>query len=241
MNLSPPAGMSFRPRSLPCESAGRIGASCTVRMPHRFAQIAFTPAVAEAQTRYGSRDANARIERLGAPDDTLTPDEEEFISARDSFYLASVSETGWPYIQHRGGPAGFLKVIDEKTLAFADFRGNTQLITTGNLSRDDRVALFLIDYPRQTRLKILGHASVVDPAADPALAARLESAGYKARVERLVVIRIEAFDWNCKQHITPRYTRGELRQAMAPTLAKLQQLEQENAELRARLVDQNIG
>ncbi len=211
-------------------------------MPHRFAQIAFTPAVAEVQQRYGSREANARIERLGAPDDTLTPDEEQFIADRDSFYLASVSETGWPYIQHRGGPKGFLRVIDDKTIAFADFRGNKQLITTGNLTKDDRVALFLMDYTGQTRLKILGHASVVDPADHPDLAAKLDLADYKARVERLFVIRIEAFDWNCKQHITPRYTREEVRQGIAPTLARIEELEKkneelekENAELRARI------
>ena len=208
-------------------------------MPHRFAQLAFTPAVAEAQTRYGSREANSRYERFGGPNDALTPDEEEFIAARDSFYLASISETGWPYIQHRGGPKGFLKAMDEKTLAFADFRGNKQLITTGNLSGDDRVALFLMDYPRQTRLKILGHARVIDAAVDPELSARLALPDYKARIERLFVIHVEAFDWNCKQHITPRYTREELREAIAPTLARIEQLERENADLKTRLGIEN--
>jgi hypothetical protein len=132
-------------------------------MPNRFAQTAFTPAVAETQRIYGSRDANKRLERLGPPRDTLAPEEVEFIRACDSFYLASVSETGWPYVQHRGGPKGFLKIIDEKTVGFSDFRGNRELITVGNLSCDDHVELMIVDYPRRARLKILGHARVLDP------------------------------------------------------------------------------
>jgi predicted pyridoxine 5'-phosphate oxidase superfamily flavin-nucleotide-binding protein len=201
-------------------------------MPHRFAQIAFTPAVADAQTRYGSREGNSRMERFGGPNDSLGPDETEFIASRDSFYLASVSETGWPYVQHRGGPTGFLRVLDEKTIAFADYRGNTQLITTGNLTKDDRVALFLMDYPRKTRLKILGHARVVDTASNPELASKLAVDGYKARVERLVVIDVEAYDWNCQQHITPRYTKEELKESLQPLLARIERLEKENAALR---------
>src|ERR1019366_8061725 len=132
-------------------------------MPNRFAQIAFTPAVAETQRIYGSRDANERLERLGPPRDTLAPEEVEFIRACDSFYLASVSETGWPDVQHRGGSKGFLKIIDEKTVGFSDFRGNRELITVGNLSRDDRVEPMIVDYPSRARLKILGHARVLDP------------------------------------------------------------------------------
>jgi uncharacterized protein len=201
-------------------------------MAHRFAQLAFTPAVVEAQTTYGSREGNSRMERFGGPNDKLGPDEEEFIANRDSFYLASVSETGWPYVQHRGGPKGFLRVLDEKTIGFADYRGNTQLITTGNLSKDDRVALFLMDYARKTRLKILGHARVVKDGG-AALAAKLAVDGYKARVERQVVIDVEAFDWNCQQHITNRYTKDELRESLQPLLARIERLEQENAALRA--------
>jgi uncharacterized protein len=200
-------------------------------MPHRFSQIAFTPAVVQAQTDYGSREANSRIERFGGPNDALGPDEEEFIANRDSFYLATVSETGWPYVQHRGGPKGFLRVLNENTIGFADYRGNTQLISTGNLSKDDRVALFLMDYPRRTRLKILGHARVI-AEGDAALAAKLAVDGYKARLERLVVIHVEAFDWNCQQHITPRYTKDEMREALQPLLARIERLEKENASLR---------
>jgi uncharacterized protein len=200
-------------------------------MAHRFAQLAFTPAVVEAQTTYGSREGNSRMERFGGPNDKLGPDEEEFIANRDSFYLATVSETGWPYVQHRGGPKGFLRVLDENTIGFADYRGNTQLISTGNLSKDDRVALFLMDYPRRTRLKILGHARVI-AEGDAALAAKLAVDGYKARLERLVVIHVEAFDWNCQQHITPRYTKDEMREALQPLLARIERLEKENASLR---------
>ena len=184
-------------------------------MAHRFAEIAFTPAVAEAQRHYGSREQNERMERFGGPNDALGPDERDFIAARDSFYMATVSETGWPYIQHRGGPPGFLKVLDENTVAFADFRGNKQLISTGNLSENDRVSLFLMDYPNKTRLKILGHAKIVEAQEDPELLARVAAEGYKARIERLVSIRVVAFDWNCQQHITRRFTEDEVRAAMA--------------------------
>jgi predicted pyridoxine 5'-phosphate oxidase superfamily flavin-nucleotide-binding protein len=201
-------------------------------MPHRFAEIAFTPAVVDAQTHYGSREGNSRMERFGGPNDALGPDEREFIEDRDSFYLASVSETGWPYVQHRGGPKGFLRVLDEKTIGFADYRGNTQLITTGNLSKDDRVALFLMDYPRRTRLKILGHARMIAAGADSDLAAKLAVDGYKSRVERLAAVDVEAFDWNCQQHITPRYTKDEMREALKPLLARIERLEKENAVLR---------
>ena len=174
-------------------------------MAHRYYELAFTPAVKAAQTRYGSRKGNGRVELHGQPNDTLGADEAEFIAARDSFYMATVSETGWPYIQHRGGPKGFLKVLDGKTLTFADFRGNTQLISIGNLTGDDRVSLFLMDYPNRTRLKILGHAKVVEGDTRP----ELHSPGYGATVERALIITVEAFDWNCRQHITPRFTPEE--------------------------------
>ena len=179
-------------------------------MTHRFAEIAFTDGVKAAQARNGSRAANARMEALAGPNDALGEFEATFIAARDSFYLATVSETGWPYIQHRGGPPGFLKVIDPRTLAFADFGGNRQYVSVGNASSNDRVALFLMDYANRLRLKLLGRIAVHDLGeASPELVFEVELPSYRARVERVAVIRVEAFDWNCPQHITPRYTLEE--------------------------------
>jgi predicted pyridoxine 5'-phosphate oxidase superfamily flavin-nucleotide-binding protein len=163
--------------------------------------------------------------------DRFTDDEVDFIAARDSFYMATVSETGWPYVQHRGGPPGFLKVLDPTTLGFADFRGNRQYITLGNLAVNDRAALILVDYPNRQRLKILAHVEARDLANDPELAARLALPGYKGKVERGFVLRLERFDWNCPQHITPRFTAAEL----APLRARVEQLEAENAALRGML------
>lgn len=165
--------------------------------------------------------------------EAFTEREAAFIAARDSFYLASVSQTGWPYIQHRGGPPGFLRVLDTTTLGFADYRGNRQYLSLGNIADDDRVALFLMDYPYRRRLKILAHMRAHDLAADPALAARLATPGYRAVAERGFTLRLEAFDWNCPQHILPRYTAAELEAATAPLHARLQALEAENARLRA--------
>lgn len=180
-------------------------------MARAFAKIAFTPKVQAAQTRMGSRAAYRSVE-LGAPETVeLSPYEIEFITGRDSFYQGTVGENGWPYVQHRGGPAGFLKVLDERTIGYADFAGNRQYISVGNIEGDDRVSLFLMDYPGQRRLKIWGHARLIDEDTEPALIARLESADYRARVERGVVITIEAFDWNCPKYITPRYTEHEVR------------------------------
>jgi len=179
-------------------------------MTHRFSELMFTPTVKGVQEAAGSRAAYARAEERDAPArDRLTEREAEFIRARDSFYLATVSETGWPYVQHRGGPKGFLKVIDDRTLGFADYRGNRQYVSVGNLMSDDRVSLFLVDYPNRQRLKILGHARLVDAAREPELIGRLRDA-YDAKVERGMVIAIEGFDWNCSQHITPRFTEAEL-------------------------------
>ncbi len=164
----------------------------------------------------------------------FTPAETAFIAARDSFYMATVAENGWPYLQHRGGPAGFLRVLDERTLGFADFRGNRQYISLGNLSGNDRAALFLMDYPNRSRLKILGHVEIKDLAADPELAQRLLVPGYKAKPERAMLIHLAAFDWNCPQHITPRFTEAELAPALAPLRQRLEALEQENAGRRTR-------
>ncbi|MDB6064831.1 MAG: Pyridoxamine 5-phosphate oxidase-related FMN-binding [Pedosphaera sp.] len=170
-------------------------------MSDAFFQITFTPAVIRAQEQY---NGHASVPPTDVPPVHLIEDEIAFIKDRDSFYMATVSETGWPYIQHRGGPRGFLRVIDDQTLAFADFRGNRQLITAGNLANNDRVALFLMDYNQRERLKILGHAKVVDARTDEALARSLAMPGYSAKVERAFVIHVVATDWNCPQHITPR-------------------------------------
>ena len=197
-------------------------------MPHRFAEIAFTDTVKQVQEAMGSRRSYARLEGAEAPlNHALGPDEAAFIAARDSFYMASVSEAGWPYIQHRGGPPGFVRVLDANTIGFADFRGNRQYITVGNVMKDDRVSLFFMDYPNKTRLKILGHARLVD-LAEASTLARLELPDYGARVERGFLITIEAFDWNCPQHITPRFTLAEIEGAVPA-------LQRRIAELEARL------
>jgi predicted pyridoxine 5'-phosphate oxidase superfamily flavin-nucleotide-binding protein len=193
-------------------------------MARAFAEIAFTPSVKAAQSRYGSRRANERIETAEDRADELTPEESKFIAARDSFYQATVSETGWPYVQFRGGPTGFLKVLDHKTIGYADFRGNVQYVSVGNLNVDGRIALILMDYPNRRRLKILGNARIVHEADEPALLASLHTEGYKARVERAVIITVAAFDWNCPQHITPRFTQAEINAAIAPLLAELESL-----------------
>jgi hypothetical protein len=179
-------------------------------MGHRFAEIAFTESVKAAQARNGSRALNTRMEALAGPFAELSDREAAFVAARDSFYLATVSETGWPYIQHRGGPPGFLKVVDPRTLAFADFGGNRQFVSVGNAANNDRVALFLMDYANRLRLKLLGRIEVHDLGEAPReLIFEVELPGYRARIERVIVIRVEAFDWNCPQHITPRFTEAE--------------------------------
>lgn len=205
-------------------------------MAHRFSEIMFTPTVKALQAQSGSRDAYRRFEEPDAPArDRLGEQEARFITARDSFYMASVSETGWPYVQHRGGPPGFLKVLGEQTIGFADFRGNRQYVSTGNLLQDDRVSLILMDYPNRRRLKILGHARIVTTDAEPERIAALELPDYRARVERGFLIRIAGFDWNCPQHITPRFTEGEVETILEPHRRRIAELERDNAELRARL------
>jgi uncharacterized protein len=193
-------------------------------MPARFLSELFTPEVLAAQERYTHRSwpglAGAERERLG-------PDEAEFISKRDSFYMATTSSSGWPYVQHRGGPKGFVKVLGERTLAFADFRGNKQLISTGNLGSDDRVALVLVDYPARTRLKVLGHARIEDARQKPDLVSRFSTDELRRKVERVVTIDVVAFDWNCPQFITPRYTAAEIEELVAPMRARIAELESE--------------
>jgi len=186
-------------------------------MGHRFAALAFTDSVREVQQALGSHAGYAAMDEGDDYSHVLTEREAGFIAARDSLYMASVTETGWPYVQHRGGPAGFVRILDERTVGFADFRGNRQYISVGNVRKDDRVALFFMDYPGRTRLKVLGRVRLVGHD-EPELLARLEADDYRAAVERGFVIRIEAFDWNCPQHITPRYTEAEIGELVAPAL-----------------------
>jgi uncharacterized protein len=184
-----------------------------------------------------SRTQYERMERSGESEDRLTDFEKEFLAGRDTFYMATTGATGWPYVQHRGGPKGFLKVIDDRTLAFADFRGNKQYISTGNLMSDDRAAIILVDYPRQARLKILGRVGIFEGAKAKPWLERVRVEGYKAFIERVYVIHIEAYDWNCPQHITPRYTAEEIREGMHDVEERVRNLEQENEALRKRLAE----
>jgi len=203
-------------------------------MAFGFLDIARTPSVRAAEAASGSAQYFDDFKGDRASD-RFTEAEAQFIAERDSFYVASVSETGWPYVQHRGGPRGFLKLIDDKTLAFADYRGNRQYITLGNATANDRVALFLMDYPNRRRLKIYAHIEErpLDPQSD--LAKAVLDPGYKAKPERAFLLHLDAFDWNCPQHITPRYTDGEIEAALEPMVARQKQLEEENAALKARL------
>ncbi len=201
---------------------------------YSFLDLASSPSVRAVQAEMG-------VDQLWTPgavdrvSEAFTPNEVAFIAERDSFYMASVSQTGWPYVQHRGGPPGFLKVLDETTLAFADYAGNRQYISTGNLDADDRVALILVDYPRRARLKILAHAERLALDAEPDLLARVSVPGYRARPERIFRLRLAAFDWNCPQHIVPRFTEAEIARAVAPLRDRLAALEVENQQLRERL------
>ena len=206
-------------------------------MPHAFAKIAFTPTVKSAQSLYGSRAAYARFEMGDDAGDALTLREAEFIQARDSFYQATVSETGWPYVQFRGGPLGFLRVLDDRTIGYADFRGNRQYLSVGNINADERVSLILLDYPSRRRLKIWGRAKVVHASEHPDMMTRLEMPHYRAQVERAVLISIEAYDWNCPQHITPRFTEIENIARANVTRQELIELKAENARLKVALFE----
>lgn len=192
-------------------------------MPRAFARIGFTPSVQQVQERYGAREANRAFELSDDARDEIGEREAEFIGERDSFYQATVGEEGWPYVQHRGGPAGFLRVIDSKTLGYADFRGNRQYLSVGNLAANERISIILMDYRNRRRLKIWGRARVVHEDENPELIAQLEMPAYRARVERGVVIEVEACDWNCPQHIVPRYTESEVEQMLAPLREQLRQ------------------
>jgi predicted pyridoxine 5'-phosphate oxidase superfamily flavin-nucleotide-binding protein len=196
--------------------------------------VAFTPAVKSIQARKGSREAYARAEQHGwrtEVDDKLAA----VLADANSFYFATASADGQPYIQHRGGPKGFLKVIDDHTLAFADFRGNKQYISTGNLTTNNRVALMMIDYPAQARLKIVGRAEILEGEAAKDWIDRLRDPSYKTPIERVFLIHVEGFDWNCPQHITPRYSEEQIKEALAPIEKRMADLEQENETLRKDL------
>ena len=201
-------------------------------MARVFSEIAFTKAVRDMQEQQGSaRMYDQMLSPEAEKGDVVGAVEARFIGLRDGFYQATVSETGWPYVQFRGGPRGFLKVLDEKTLAYADYRGNRQYISDGNLSRDDRVALILVDYPNSARIKIFGRARLSN---DPELVARLHDTSYRARPERAVVIEVEGFDWNCPQHLPVRLTLNELEPVLAPIRKELADLKAENALLKAK-------
>ncbi len=204
-------------------------------MSRRFAELAFTPLVKAHQRQHNSRAQYERLETSQpVSSNLLGPDEQSFLSVRDSFYMASVSETGWPYVQHRGGPKGFVHVIEPTLLGFADLRGNKQYISLGNFDHDNRVALFFMDYPNQTRLKVLGRVEVHENDDQaPALLASLRPSDPRAVVERAILIHVEGFDWNCPQHITPRYTLEEFEPSLARLRKRLKELEAENERLRA--------
>jgi predicted pyridoxine 5'-phosphate oxidase superfamily flavin-nucleotide-binding protein len=191
-------------------------------MAAKFLDLAFTDSVRKAQEHYYGKSQPVE----NAPErDALTEDEMGFIQSRDSFYMATVSETGWPYVQHRGGQTGFLRVLSPTALAFADYKGNRQLLSTGNLAVSDRVTLFLMDYPHRTRLKILGHARVEDARQHPELVAQFAEAEVHRLVERLFLIEVVSFDWNCPKYITPRYTAPEVEKAVEPLRQRIAELE----------------
>jgi predicted pyridoxine 5'-phosphate oxidase superfamily flavin-nucleotide-binding protein len=204
-------------------------------MAYRFGDVAFTPAVQALQERHGSRAQYARMQARAGGEMVLGPREGAFLAAADSFFLATVSETGWPYVQHRGGPSGFLVVRSATQLAFADFRGNRQYVSAGNVEVNDRASIIVMNQAQRQRLKLLGHLRFADVAvADPALAAALALPGYAAIVERVATFDVVAFDWNCPQHITPRYTLAEVEAAARPLHERIAALEAQVAELRTR-------
>ncbi|WP_286262134.1 pyridoxamine 5'-phosphate oxidase family protein [Thalassotalea atypica] len=201
-------------------------------MAHQYAQVAFTETVRKIQTELGSRSGYAGMDVGEDYNHLMSEAEAEFISQRDSFYMASVSETEWPYVQHRGGPKGFLKIIDAQTLGFADYSGNRQYVSTGNFRKNDRVSLILMDYANKRRLKVLGHVTQVDEQDWDTLAL-LEDDHYRARVERGFIIKIVAFDWNCPQHITPRYSEEEIIKLIDPLQSKVKTLEAKLSQSKA--------
>lgn len=190
-------------------------------MPRKFTKIAFTAAVKAAQAQRGSRETYARFEQSGAENDAITPEIAGFIAQIDGFYLGTVSSSGYPYIQFRGGHPGFLKVLDEKTLGFADFKGNVQYVTLGNLSENDKSSLFLMDYRHRKRLKIWGRASYVE--GDRELIERLKVPEDDSEIERVILFQVEAWNWNCPQHIPLRFSEQEVA-ALQARIVELERL-----------------
>jgi predicted pyridoxine 5'-phosphate oxidase superfamily flavin-nucleotide-binding protein len=209
-------------------------------MAHKFYELTFTPSVKAAQQQYGSRRHYAKYESGESDFAGLGEDEREFISQRDGFYLATVGENLQPYIQFRGGKRGFLKLLDAETLAFADFRGNLQYISVGNLKQNDKAALFLMDYANRQRLKILARVEVKDAKEAPKLTAQVTMPGDKSVIERVMMLHVEAYDWNCPQHITQRFTAEEIEEAITPLYERIEKLEAENRQLRQQLQSQKL-
>lgn len=199
-----------------------------------YQQLAFTDAIKKIQEEVGSRSAYDRMEKMSVVDG-LTDNEINFIGDRDSFYMASFGENEFPYIQHRGGPAGFIKVIDNKTIGIVDFVGNRQYISTGNISKNNKVALILLSYPQRARLKIYANAKIVDLKENEELYNLLKPADYKFKPERMMIFEIQAYDWNCPQHITPRYTTEEIEEALLPQKEYIKNLENKIKELESKL------
>lgn len=208
-------------------------------MAKNFAELAFTDAVKKMQERLGSRSSYARLEK-DTYVDGLTENEIDFIAQRDSFYMATIGENGYPYIQHRGGPKGFVKVLDANRIGFIDFRGNMQYVSVGNIATHNNVSLIMVDYPARARIKILAKAHIVELKDDPALYDLLDLDEYKFRPERMMVLDIEAYDWNCPQHITPRYTVEDIKEIFASQLGHITQLEEEIKTLKATIKKQEI-
>jgi len=200
-------------------------------MSVNFAEIAFTDAVKEMQEKHGSRKTYERMEKLNIVDG-LTANEMEFIRNQDSFFMASFGAGDFPYIQHRGGPKGFLKVLDSKRIAFIDYTGNKQYISIGNLVTNNNVALIIVDYPSRARLKIYAKAEIIELKDNMELYDLLLQGDYIFKAERMMLFNIEAFDWNCPQHITPRYTVEEIESALAPQREYFAKLESELKKLK---------
>jgi len=200
-------------------------------MTDRYLEIATSDAVKDLQERWGSRSAYSRFESGPLTSNQLGPEEIAFIEAQDSFFLASLNESGWPYIQHRGGPPGFLKVLGNNQLGFPDFKGNRQYLSFGNILKNPRVSLFLIDYPARARLKIFGNAKLVEGDNVPDALREMENEPGAIAIERGVIIQVEAFHWNCPKYIVPRFTEAQVRTVVDPLVKRIKDLEAELARL----------
>ncbi|PVX46460.1 hypothetical protein C8C85_2320 [Flavobacterium sp. 103] len=209
-------------------------------MAKNFAEIAFTDAVKALQEQHGSRKGYERMEKFNIIDG-LSQNEMDFISNRDSFYLASIGEKNFPYIQHRGGPKSFVKVLDKNTIGFIDFSGNKQYISVGNFATNNNVALIMMDYPARARLKILAKAEIIELKDNPELLSKLDLGEYEFRPERMMLFHIEAFDWNCPQHIIQRFTLEEIQIAFEPKFQYISKLEEEIENLKSRLKDSGLN